>query len=216
MSASSFHLSWGGLPPTLTEVAVDLEVLVPPSIPTLYFWALQVSFEDGGAAHTGLQWNPRHPGGRAVNWGGYAKGGGLLTGSPSALPCEIGDPNTRDWWWDPGRRYRLRVWAPVPGRWRAAVDDVVIRDLYAAGTTLRSPIVWSEVFAGCDDPTVAVRWSGFEALDGQGRPVAPDRMLVNYQRNGCANTTSVLDGRSVVQVTNTQRTTPQGSVLDLR
>jgi hypothetical protein len=41
-------------------------------------------------------------------------------------------------------------------------------------------------------------------------------MLVNYQRDGCPNTTSVLDGRSVVQVTNAERTTPQGSVLDLR
>ena len=217
MGASSFHLTWGGLPPALTEVSVDLEVVVPPAIDRLYFWALQVSF-DGGGAHAGLQWNPRHPGGRAVNWGGYATGGGLLAGSPSSLPCEIGVPNTRDWWWDPGQRYRLRVWSPEPGAWRATVDDVVIRDLYGSpgGTTLRSPMVWSEIFAGCDDPTVAVRWSGFEAVDDRGRAVRPDRLLVNYQRDGCPNTTSFRDGDGVLQVTNAARTTPQGAVLDLR
>jgi hypothetical protein len=197
-------------------VAVDCEVVGPPAVRQLYFWALQVTFEDGAGAHTGLQWNPRHPGNRAVNWGGYAARGGLLAGTESALPSTPHDPNTRDLWWEPGRPHRLRVWAPEPGRWRASVDDVVVRDLFAPGTTVRAPMVWSEVFAPCDDPSVMVRWSAFEAVDRRGRRVAPDRMLVNYQRDGCTNTCSLLDGRSVLQVTNTDRTTPQGAVLDLR
>ena len=217
MAASSFHLTWGGLPSAVTEVSVDCQVVVPPSVERLYFWALQVTFEDGSGAHTGLQWNPRHPGSRAANWGGYAaRGGGLLRGSESPLPSTPDDPNTRDLWWEPGRPYRFRVWAPEPGRWRASLGEAVVRDLFAPGTTLRSPMVWSEVFAGCDDPSVMVRWSSFEALDREGRPVTPDRMLVNYQRDGCTNTSSVPDGRSVLQVTNTDRITAQGAVLDLR
>ena len=74
---SGFHLWWHGVPSDepVISCSVVLEVLVPPPVPTLYFWALQASFLDGsgrsyGAAHTGLQWNPRHPGGQAVNWGG--------------------------------------------------------------------------------------------------------------------------------------------------
>lgn len=215
-SASSFHLTWGGLPPALREVSVDLEVLVPPTGDQLYFWALQVTFDDGSGAHTGLQWNPRHPGRRAVNWGGYARDGGLLTGTDSPLPSAPSDPNTRDLWWEVGRPYRLRVWSPETGRWRASVAGVVVRDLHAPGATLRSPMVWSEVFAPCEAPLVAVRWSSFEAADRRGRPVGPDRMLVNYQRDGCANTCSVADAGAVLQVTNAERTTAQGAVLDLR
>ncbi len=86
--ASSFHLFWevGGGPWTAAEAV--LEVVDPPTVPELHFWALQVSFtgggRGGGGAHLGLQWFPIHPGSTAVNWGGYAAGGGELA---ETLPC---------------------------------------------------------------------------------------------------------------------------------
>ena len=61
--ASSFHLGWR-LPPGaghLVSASVTLEVLTPPVVDDLYFWALQVTFPGAGAAHLGLQWNHRHP-----------------------------------------------------------------------------------------------------------------------------------------------------------
>ncbi len=61
----SFHLYWELVSPA-REVAVTLEVLEPPSVDRLYFWALQASFLDAsgsqGAGHLGLQWNPALPG----------------------------------------------------------------------------------------------------------------------------------------------------------
>ncbi len=93
--ASSFHLVWE-LPAAarsarLVEVSAVLEIVVPPQVPALDFWALQVDFLAGdrfrGGAHTGLQWNRRYPGYTAVNWGGYASQedeGGI-----SLAPCPI-------------------------------------------------------------------------------------------------------------------------------
>lgn len=229
--ASSFHLSWAGVGDDLVEVAVTLEVVVPPSVDRLYFWALQVSFLDGGAhrgaAHIGLQANRNHPGGRAVNWGGYAAGGGLLTGTPSALPSAPDDPNTRDYPWEPGQPYRLRVLRTPdsPGRWRGEVTDIragrvsVIRDLLAGGDRMESPMVWSEVFARCEHPSVAVRWSDLSATTAGGGTVTPSGLAVNYEAHaagGCGNTTSVRDELGVLQITNTERTVRQGSVIDLR
>ena len=85
-----------------------LEVLVPPRVPSLYFWALQVDFEQAGlvwgGGHTGLQWNRRFPGNMAVNWGGYAtqeRGGAVLPGSEPVLPFFPGDPNTMGYDWKP-------------------------------------------------------------------------------------------------------------------
>jgi hypothetical protein len=228
--ASSFHLSWVGTGDDLVEVAATLEVLVPPSVDRLYFWALQVSFLDGrahrGAAHIGLQANRNHPGGRAVNWGGYAAAGGLLAGTPSPLPSAPDDVNTRDYPWEPGRPYRFRVFrAPgAPGHWRGEVTDVasgrsaVVRDLLAGGDRMGSPMVWSEVFARCEHPSVTVRWSDLAATTAAGHVVVPRRLAVNYEAHangGCDNTTSVGDARGVLQITNTERTVRQGSVIDL-
>src|SRR5436190_306010 len=82
--ASSMHLWWEPGPRSLREVAVTLEVVEPPVVDELYFWALQVSFVDGdrhvGGAHLGLQWYSPHPGSTAVNWGGYRDAGGELDG----------------------------------------------------------------------------------------------------------------------------------------
>src|SRR4051794_20715272 len=108
--ASSFHLHWR-MPRSepLVEVEATIEVLVPPVVPDLYFWALQVGFKGGGAAHTGLQWHPYRGGTPAVNWGGYRGGGGELDGSVSDLPALDGNPNTRLLAWEPRRPHVLRV-----------------------------------------------------------------------------------------------------------
>ncbi len=213
------------------EVAAVLEVVVPPAVDRLYFWALQASFGDGtrdlGAAHLGLQWNRGHPGARAVNWGGYGPGGQVLAGSPSPLPSAPHDPNTRDYPWEPGRPYRLRI-SPAPGRtgrWQGEVTDLVtgraavVRHLEAGGDRLTSPIVWSEVFARCEHPTVKVRWSGLEALGVSGRRMAPRGLSVSYEpgtAGGCDNTTVLVEDLGVAQVTNTRRTVPAGASIDLR
>jgi hypothetical protein len=210
------------------EVAAVLEVLVAPAVDRLYFWALQVSFLDGtasrGAAHIGLQWNGRHPGHRAVNWGGYAAGGGLLAGSPSTLPSAPDDPNTRDYPWEPGRPYRLRVSRQGPGTWRGEVTDVrsgratVVRHLEAGGDHLAAPVVWSEVFARCEHPSVTVRWSGLEATTASGAVVVPRGLSVSYEARaagGCDNTTVAADDHGVLQTTATERRVPPGATVDL-
>jgi len=229
--ASSFHLGWRlDEAEPLVEVGAVLEVVVPPAVDRLYFWALQVSFSDGaahrGAAHIGLQWNRNHPGGRAVNWGGYAAAGGLLAGSASALPSAPDDLNTRDYPWEPGRPYRLRVSGVrgSPGRWQGEVTDLgsgavtVVRHLDGGGDRLVSPLVWSEVFARCEHPSVAVRWSGLEATTAAGDTVVPTGLSVSYEAHaggGCDNTTVAVDGRGVLQVTAATRSVAPGSVVDL-
>ncbi len=72
---------------------------MPPAVPRLYFWALQVSFASGprlqGGAHLGLQWHPRYPGSTAVNFGGYgpAEGApGCWRGRTSELPRAAAQP----------------------------------------------------------------------------------------------------------------------------
>lgn len=233
--ASSFHLLWD-MPASapLVEVSAVIEIVTPPAVPDLYFWALQVSFlEDGrcvGGGHAGLQWNRDFPQFGAVNWGGYASphlGGGELPGSSPSLPGPPDRLNTRSFPWRVGTPYQLRIF-PTPnasGCWRAEIVDrssgmrSVIRDLVGGGESLGSPMVWSEVFADCSAPSVRVRWSDFSALDANGHSVEPRTLTVNYQRwedGGCTNTTALLDGRAVIQATNTRRVVPQGTVLLLR
>jgi hypothetical protein len=226
-SASSFHLGWQ-LPSGaghLVEAGVSLEVTHSPVVDHLYFWALQVTFPGAGGAHLGLQWNRAFPGFGAVNWGGYAPDGSLLSGTESPLPSTPGDPNTRDYPWRPGKTYRLRVHRAAEGLWRGEVTDAatnetaVVRDLRAPSRFLAEPMVWSEVFARCHDARVTARWSDFAVETERGDYVTPKALAVNYQSHadgGCANTTSVLDGRGgVLQVTNTERTTRQGTALPL-
>jgi hypothetical protein len=215
--ASSFHLRWRLPPVPLVEVAATLEVVVVPAVPRLYFWALQVGFGGGGAAHTGLQWLPAAGGTPAVNWGGYGPDGRELDGTASDLPSLDGNPNTRLFAWEAGVAHRLRVFRSPAGRgWRASVDGVVVRDLFGPGDMLVGPMVWSEVFAACDDPTVVVRWSGFEAVGRDGAVCAPDALVVTYQSRadgGCTNTDVEVDDVGVRQVTSTPRRTPDGAVL---
>ncbi len=266
--ASSFHLAWempraqragqgrgrgAGREPAarLVEVSVVLEVLIPPRVSALYFWALQVDFlDDGllwGGGHTGLQWNRRFSQGTAANWGGYAtqeRGGAILAGSSPLLPAFSGDPNTMAYEWRSGRPYRLRVHRSpdAPGAWRAEVTDMttgratVLRDLLRAGERpgggllrgaagavehkayLRNPIVWSEVFADCDAPSVVVRWSDLKGEAEDGELVYPDAVRVNYQSahdGGCANTTVRRDEKGILQITNAPREVEQGTRLSL-
>ena len=223
--ASSLHLGWR-LPRGaghLVEAGVTLEVVTPPAVDHLYFWALQVGFPGAGAAHLGLQWNHRHPGFGAVNWGGYAADGSLLAGTASPLLSTPDDPNTRDYPWEPARPYRLVVRRAADRVWRGEVTDLVagdvtaVRDLTAPASFLSDPMVWSEVFARCDDPSVTARWSDFEVVTEGGDRLAPAALAVNYQSHldgGCANTTSVRDARGgVLQITSTERLTPQGETL---
>ena len=221
--ASSLHLRWvwGTAPPPLVEVSAVLTVLDPTRSDHLRFWALQASFVEAGrsfgAGHVGLQRHAGHPGGCAANWGGYAAAGGELAGSDSPLPSARGNPNTRDLLWDVGRPYRLTVRHTADG-WAGLVDDVELRRLHAGGDRLADPIVWSEVFAPCED-SHAVRWSGFQGRTPDGDVVRPTAVAVNYQQwsaGGCTNTDAAVDETGgVVQRTGAKRSTPQGAVLPL-
>jgi hypothetical protein len=223
--ASSLHLwwQWPGAPPELVEVAVDLEVVVPPTADDLHFWALQVGFADArpprrshGAGHVGLQRHPGHPGGTAVNWGGYGADGRELAGTVSPLASATGNANTRDLVWLPGRSVRLEVRRGLEG-WAASVDGLHIRDLHAGGDRLVGIGMWSEVFAPCDAPSSVVRWSGLQATTVDGTVVHPSGVVTGYQAvrdGGCSNTSSEPDGRGgVLQRTNVPRAVPAGATL---
>jgi hypothetical protein len=233
--ASSMHL-WWSLPygELLTEVSATLEILDPPSVDRLYFWALQAAFvkPDGGAAHLGIQHNRRHPGGAAVNFGGYNPRsiGGLLDGDASTLPSTPNDPNTRDFDWVPNRKYRLsikRIEHTVSEgfyAWRGSIEDLVtgrftvVRILFSLGGYIRGPVVWTESFARCEMPSVGVRWTDLEAV-GERKGVIPVTSgSVNYQHfdaGGCDNTNMDIEGDGWVQRTATERTVPTGTVLSI-
>ena len=232
--ASSFHLIWDLPSLPLRRVAATLEVVVPPRVPRLYFWALQVSFASGprlqGGAHLGLQWHPRYPGSTAVNFGGYGpaeRGTRVLEGTTSELRGSRRNPNTRDFPWQLGHRYRLEV-APAPEApeglraWRGTVQDLdgggvqVVRDLFTRAEYLHSPLVWSEVFARCEHPSVVVRWSDLQATAISDEELRPERVRVNYQTRadgGCDNTSVALDELGILQITAVQREVPQAAIL---
>jgi hypothetical protein len=215
--ASSLHLVWDV--PTgeaLVEASVNLTVPALPSVPRLYFWALQVSFPGGAGAHLGLQWGADAPRMlRHVNWGGYGASGAELSGGRSTLPSSFANPNTRDFEWKPGRPYRLRISRTSTG-WAGWIDDLMVRRLDAPGETIDGPMVWSEVFADCDDAAVSVHWSNLEVLTRSGRSVPVTAVETSYQSRiagGCDNTSSETDGHRFIQTTNAVRSTPQGATL---
>lgn len=230
--ASSFHLAWS--PPVGDFDAVRATLTVPklPTTSDLYFFALQASFMEGGVArggaHVGLQWNARHPGSTAVNWGGYesqATGGAVLGGTESPLPSRPNDPNTRDYPWRAGVPYELRI---EPGRetgsWLGSVTDLdrmettPIRELMAGGSTLGSPLVWCEVFARCDAPSVTATWHGLAARDPGGGWHEVRTVSTRYQdyaAGGCTNTSSATDGARFIQSTATPRQVAAFETLSL-
>jgi len=203
----------------LVEASVVLTVVEPPSVPRLYFWALQVSFDGGAGAHLGLQWAadpPRRM--RHVNWGGYRSGGGELGGSDSALPGSFGNPNTRDFDWEPEHPHRLSIARDEEG-WAGRVDGTLVRRLHARGDVIHTPMVWSEVFADCDHPSVAVRWSELEVVTRGGSRLSVDASSTSYQdrgAGGCDNTSSAVDAHGFVQTTSAHREAPPGTILRLR
>jgi len=229
------HL-WWSLPygELLTEVSATLEIVEPPVVDRLYFWALQAAFvkPDGGAAHLGIQHNTRHPGRTAVNFGGYKPRalGGQLDGEVSLLPSTPSDPNTRDFDWLSNRKYRLsikRIEHTVSEgfyAWRGSIEDLltgdytVIRILFSQGGYIRGPVVWTESFARCEMPSVAAKWTDLEAV-GERKGVIPVTSgSVNYQHfdaGGCDNTNMYVDGNGWVQQTTTERTVRTATVLSI-
>ena len=225
--STSFHCWWEGVGASdpIVEVAVTLEVLQRPRAPRLYFWALQASFADAartyGAAHIGLQWNPRHSHSTAVNWGGYAEVSdvhSVLEGSPPAIPSTVDDNNTRDFEWDEGVAYRFRI-SPADQGWRGEVTDLKtgvtthIRDLYAGGDRLTGFVVWSEVFCACTDPQAVVRWSDFEARAADGTVRRPASVRLTFPGGGCTNTDTAATPEGIIQVTGATRKARDMAVL---
>lgn len=229
--ASSFHLEWlwEGRPPSLVEVGATLTVVDRPTGPDLHFWALQAGFtsepvpglvERHGGGHTGLQHHPGYPGGTAVNWGGYGADGRELAGTASALPSALGNANTRDLAWSAGVPHRLAIRRGHVG-WAATVDDVEIRQLRVGGDRLAGILVWSEIFAPCEAPSSAVRWSDLWGRTADGRLVRPAAARTRYQSvpdGGCSNTSSDPDpdvAGAVVQRTGVARSAPAGTRIEV-
>lgn len=222
--ASSFHLVWHLPTEPLTSVSAVFQLLVEPSVERLYFFALQATFLDQGrpvgGGHLGLQWHPAYPGNRAVNWGGYGPDGRELEGSAPALPSTLDNPNTRDYAWETGVRYRFRIARSEVG-WRGTVTNLDtggatdVRDLLAGGTHLSGPMVWTEAFCRCEHPPVVARWSDL-AAERDGRPVPVAGVRVSYQthaQGGCSNTTVRPDGDGFLQVTGSGREVDPGTLL---
>jgi hypothetical protein len=231
--ASSFHL-WWDVPfgERLTAASVTLDVTRQPDLDRLVFFAMQVAFvkPGGGGAHLGLQHHPAFPDRSAINWGGYDPHGGLLEGSESALPSVNDDPNTRDYFWAPGRPYQLSVERVSDDdaeihRWRGMSTDLVtgntevVRDLYSHGKFLRAPVVWIESFAPCDAPRFEARWSNATVVTEKGDVRAIRKMRADYQPHdagGCTNTNSFVEGVSFVQRSGQLRSTKAGTTLSIR
>ena len=226
--ASSVHLWWQGLDRALPVVSasVTLEVLQAPVVSEVYFWALQATFHDGarahGVAHLGLQWNPRHPGSTAVNWGGYADGAdvrSVLSGTPSELPSEPADPNTRDYPWLVGEAHRLCIERGSSGWWGSVTgpDDVrrPVRQLLAGGDRLVDLVVWTEMFAGCQEPETVVRWTDPTFVLADGTAARPPTMTPSFPREGCPNTDVRATPDGLYQFTNRARTTRDWAVLSV-
>ncbi len=231
------HLMWT-VPDSIGPVIsawVTLEITEPPKVDVLYFWALQCSFTDAGgadygAAHTGLQWNPNHPGGRAVNWGGYPpahnKWQTQFGGTEPTLPTVNDDPNTRTYGWQPHRKYRLSI-SPSPDRgWRASVTDLsthtttVVRDLWAEGDRLSNLMVWTEWFCDCDDPPCTATWSEFRVRTADGHEHLPTQMFINHPNENCTNVGHRIDATEpelvISQLMNSTRKLQHGTVIPVR
>ena len=173
-------------------VEASLTVTRPPHAAKLYFWALQVGFQNGsipvGAGHFGLQHHPAYPGSGAVNWGGYHRSSSLgeLTGSKPKLDSALNNPNTFNYSWQPHTKYRYRIAAAGDGMWRGSITDLstgeetIVRDLIVKADSLSAPVVWSEVFADCDAPSTSVEWSDFSAVTARGEYVEPSAVFVSY------------------------------------
>jgi hypothetical protein len=212
----------------MVSFAATIQVLEPPKVDRLFFWALQVSFFEGpnsvGAGHFGLQNYSRHPNSCAVNWGGYFAGGGELPGSESPLLSAPGNPNSRDYFWESGKPYRYKIAKSPTMGWQGSITDLssgvhtVVRDLHINADSIGAPVVWTEAFAHCDEPGVAVRWSDLEGISRTGQLVRPETGRTNYQTEsagGCSNTTFEPSRGGVIQRTATERIVNSGERIAL-
>jgi hypothetical protein len=187
----------------IVQASATLEVLSLPTVPELWFWALQASFGDAGGAHLGLQWYDPFPGSTGANFGGYDDASGReLTG-----PGE----NTRAYSWQSGRPYRLTIATADPGSWSGRIDGEELRVLRCGGSEigLSRLMVWTECFARCDAPPAAVRWSGFETVTAAGEVVAVRDATLHYQElsaGGCSTGRTERDGDGWLQTTGVSRT----------
>lgn len=228
-AASSFHIALGtpAVSPgheydiwSSREAAVTLRVLEEPTVDELYFWAMQVNWYDEefnlmGGGHVGLQFHPDFvsSGKHAVNWGGYDADNNLLSGTESSLPSDTLNDNTRNFDWQVGKAYRLKVFSIGDDFWRATINGFVIRDLYVPGATFMVPeYLWSEVFADCDDPSVLVEWS-FPTVTDAVETFPIETGTLNYQDPGCDNTNTYGDNGRVYQQTNTTRVNPTNDIV---
>lgn len=216
----------------VVEAGVTLVIPTPPAVADLYFWALQVSFTgpngSSGGAHFGLQWHSGHPGGTAVNWGGYANDGSILAGSNSQLASATNNPHTRDYPWRAGSPYRLQITRDTErgaGWWAGSVVDLerqsstTVRSLFSTGELLTGLMVWTEAFCRCDAPPVAAIWSTPSALGIDGTVFRPEAVSLTYQSEtdgGCANTDAYELPHGIAQVTGVTRTNQPGAVLPWR
>jgi len=166
----------------------------------------------------------------AVNWGGYDCDRRHPAGNGVVLAVHAPRPNTRDFAWEPGARYRLTI-GPAPPASRARAGgrpgsrvSTPARTCWCAtscatGDHLRSPVVWSELFTRCDDPPIEVRWSEPSALGLDGEPVPVDRGRVTYQAyeaGGCTNTTVEPDEVGIVQRSGCERRTAHDTLVGWR
>jgi hypothetical protein len=199
------HVIWN-VPPLadrIVEASATLEVIDIPPVPELWFWALQASFGTAGGAHLGLQWYDRYPSSTAANFGGYDNASGHELAGPGE--------NTQAYAWECGHPYRLTIAAADPGQWSGRIDGQELRTLTCGGTELglRALMVWTECFARCDAPPVAVRWSSFEIVTATGERVAVTEASLGYQAvsdGGCSTGRSERDGDGWLQTTGVSRT----------
>ena len=96
-------------------------------------------------------------------------------GGPRSPTWRLDRPTViRDLW--SGHARRPGLLSRALSKARAQADAVAEEAGFLTG-----PMVWSEIFAECDAPSVTVRWSEFQAVDETGAVWRPDAVSVNYQ-----------------------------------
>ena len=226
---SGFHLWWKGVPSNEPIVAcsVVLEVVQPPTVAALYFWALQASFLD--AHRPVLRRGPHRapveppPPGQPGGELGWLRAGGRRHLHPGRQrltaarhPRGPEHPHVRVArrdpvpLHDPSRHRRVGVDGDRSGR---PAPEVTVRELYAAGDRLGGFVMWSELFCRGDDPPTRC---GGRSRRPSPRPVA-DRAAAALHATfpdgpEWRDLDVVVDGVGVQQVTTTGRTLRGGVV----
>lgn len=229
---SSFFL-WWDLPfgEKLTEISVNLEVVLRPEVDRLVTFAVQAAFlkPGGGSCHLGLQHHPQFPQRGAVNWDGYTAKGEPLDSAVPSLPSASDELATRDFAWSEGTPYRLTIERgdeQPDGRfpWIGSVtnlrsgDRTEVRRLLSESPHMRGPVMYIESFGPCDGPRVEARWSNATAVSTNGGVRAVKSMRVDYQPHaagGCTNTNSSVEDGRFVQRAGQMRSTKAGSTIRL-